>query len=72
MQELKMFGFPVVFDATDDKLVPNAEGVSYEAYSRKYSKGMCAMTAPLLWLAVLAMNLRKPPATSIARFPARA
>lgn len=45
MQELKMFGFPVVFDATDDKLVPNAEGVSYEAYSRKYSKGMFGLLA---------------------------
>lgn len=45
MNELKMFGFPVVFDCNEKKLVPNTEGISYEAYSRKYSKGMFGLLA---------------------------
>ncbi len=40
MQELKMFGFPVVFDESDNRLVPNEKDVSFLDYSRKLSNGM--------------------------------
>ncbi|HNW85620.1 MAG TPA: glucose-6-phosphate isomerase family protein [Candidatus Limiplasma sp.] len=45
MQELSMFGFPIVFDPTDDRLTPAAADVSFEAYNRKYSKGMFGLLA---------------------------
>ena len=45
MQALPMFGFPVVFDPAQDKLIPDAQDVSYEAYSRKLAKGMEGLLA---------------------------
>jgi glucose-6-phosphate isomerase len=40
MKKLPLFGFPVVFNETDNMLLPDAEGISYEKHSRKYSKAM--------------------------------
>ena len=51
MQELSMFGFPVVFDPSDNRLVANAADVSYEAYSRKLSKGMFGLLADAAYTA---------------------
>lgn len=45
MQDLKMFGMPILFDRTDDRLLAGAQGISWEAYSRKYSKGMFGLLA---------------------------
>lgn len=45
MNELKMFGMPIVFDPSDNKLVPTDPKVNYEDYSRKYSKGMFGLLA---------------------------
>lgn len=44
MKKLKLFGFPVSFDPSNDRLVLS-EGVSYEDYSRKYSKAMFGLLA---------------------------
>lgn len=45
MQELPMFGFPIVFDPMDNRLTPSAANVSFEDYSRKCSKGMFGLLA---------------------------
>ncbi len=43
--ELKLLGIPAALDPANDILVPTEEGVAYEAYSRKYSKGMFGLLA---------------------------
>lgn len=43
MNELSMFGFPIVFNADNKMLIPNAEDISYEAYNRKYSEAMLGL-----------------------------
>lgn len=45
MQKLDMFGFPVVFNAQKNTLEPAADGISFEDYSRKLSKGMMGLLA---------------------------
>lgn len=45
MEELKMFGMPIAFDPTEQKLIPAKEGISWEDYNRKYSKAMFGLLA---------------------------
>ncbi len=45
MQALKMFGFPVGFNAADDKLVLLEDDVRFEESARKFSKGMFGLLA---------------------------
>lgn len=45
MQTLPMFGFPVTLNPADGRLQPAAADVSFEAYSRKLSKGMFGLLA---------------------------
>lgn len=45
MERLELFGFPVTFNESDNMLIPDAKGISYEQHSRKLSKGMFGLLA---------------------------
>jgi len=45
MEELKMFGMPIMFDEETDKLSSSDKNVNWEDYSRKYSDGMFGLLA---------------------------
>ena len=45
MEELKMFGMPILFDEKTDKLTSLDKNVNWEDYSRKYSEKMFGLLA---------------------------
>jgi glucose-6-phosphate isomerase len=45
MEELKMFGMPILFDEATDKLSSSDKSVNWEDYARKYSEKMFGLLA---------------------------